>query len=603
VVDFATDLRRWRNGEPIRARPAGLFERSWLWARRNRMVAALTTCLTVVLMGAFTGLVLLWRIAERGAAVTRVQAFQTNQQRLAAEENLASALSAFDQFSQFVLDEEQLKRPDLVELRRRVAVRWAENYRRLLERQEPDSQLWESLAEGHARIGQTMAMAGSTTESIAAWSQAVQLLQELDRLQPGKRTVLDRLARGQMHLGQLLTGRDDTVAKQTLLQARETAARLLAAEPNESRHRLRWASCQGALSRVATQQGEHQAALELIREARDELFELVRLHPDNVGFLQNLGVAEQNLGLARERAGSGPEQALQDLDRALELRERLVQDGLASSPWDRMNLAKTHGARGEFFKKQGESTRANESFQRAQEIHEAVLDDLPGSVEYRRSFIALLVQRAQFFEELDEREASASFWRRGLDEVLPRLVSNQETEVLPPEAEIPVLPLADFCLREGETNLVTRLASYILERLDRETHTPPARSLGVRLRIAAISRIAMASLLEQRWAEAAADLTKALDAWNLLVDIAPGSADSGLPSIPTIAELQLLLAQALCHLEKTDSADRLLSTAKPFEREPRPAWDSLLSAAWNDELVRKLGSHIPDTNECSKPDN
>jgi serine/threonine protein kinase len=52
--ELADDLRRWRNGEPIRARPAGMMERLWHWCRRNPVAAGL---LIAVTLGSAFGLI------------------------------------------------------------------------------------------------------------------------------------------------------------------------------------------------------------------------------------------------------------------------------------------------------------------------------------------------------------------------------------------------------------------------------------------------------------------------------------------------------------------------------------------------------------------
>ncbi len=46
----AEELESWLNGEPISARPVGKLERSWMWCRRNRLVAGLTASVAVVLI-------------------------------------------------------------------------------------------------------------------------------------------------------------------------------------------------------------------------------------------------------------------------------------------------------------------------------------------------------------------------------------------------------------------------------------------------------------------------------------------------------------------------------------------------------------------------
>ena len=61
---LADDLRRWREGRPITARPISMPERAWQWARRRPQTAALAAALAVTLILGFVSLLVLWRRAE-----------------------------------------------------------------------------------------------------------------------------------------------------------------------------------------------------------------------------------------------------------------------------------------------------------------------------------------------------------------------------------------------------------------------------------------------------------------------------------------------------------------------------------------------------------
>jgi tetratricopeptide (TPR) repeat protein/tRNA A-37 threonylcarbamoyl transferase component Bud32 len=62
---LADDLQRFLDGQPVRARPVGLAERTWRWGRRNPGMAGLAAALSFVVVGSVIGLAGLWLRAER----------------------------------------------------------------------------------------------------------------------------------------------------------------------------------------------------------------------------------------------------------------------------------------------------------------------------------------------------------------------------------------------------------------------------------------------------------------------------------------------------------------------------------------------------------
>ncbi len=69
--ELADDLRRWLNGEPIRARPVSTTVMAWKWCKRKPALAGLTVALAAALVFGAAGIVLQWREAvfQRNAAI------------------------------------------------------------------------------------------------------------------------------------------------------------------------------------------------------------------------------------------------------------------------------------------------------------------------------------------------------------------------------------------------------------------------------------------------------------------------------------------------------------------------------------------------------
>lgn len=84
---LAGDLRRFLEGRPITARPAGPMERGWRWCRRNPVVATLAATLLLALAAGLVGTSWKWREAvaqERVATANLARAM--NAERQASEE-------------------------------------------------------------------------------------------------------------------------------------------------------------------------------------------------------------------------------------------------------------------------------------------------------------------------------------------------------------------------------------------------------------------------------------------------------------------------------------------------------------------------------------
>ncbi len=80
AASLADDLDRWSRAENIRARQAGLWERSCRWARRKPATFALTITLHLTALAGLAGVLTQWFRAERQATARQAAVLQARQQ-------------------------------------------------------------------------------------------------------------------------------------------------------------------------------------------------------------------------------------------------------------------------------------------------------------------------------------------------------------------------------------------------------------------------------------------------------------------------------------------------------------------------------------------
>ena len=92
ATDLVDELGRFLHGEPILARPVGPIEKTWRWCKRNRVVAALTLAIAIVLIAGSVvstalGLMANWNahVAEQNANVATRERNRANDKASEAE--------------------------------------------------------------------------------------------------------------------------------------------------------------------------------------------------------------------------------------------------------------------------------------------------------------------------------------------------------------------------------------------------------------------------------------------------------------------------------------------------------------------------------------
>jgi tetratricopeptide (TPR) repeat protein len=205
---LAEDLRRFRNGEPIWARPARPWERVWKWARRRPAVAALIGVIVVAVVA----------LAASGWA--SYLALRASARR--AEANLEAGLDAVDRLLVTIGEVDLADVPHMEPVRRKLLADAQEFLSRFLESSDHSPAVrWRA---GRARIalGSIEETLGNHAEAGRDYDAGIAALEQLSMDFPAEATYRRDLARGHVHRG-VLHKKDNQFAdaKTSLLRARE----------------------------------------------------------------------------------------------------------------------------------------------------------------------------------------------------------------------------------------------------------------------------------------------------------------------------------------------------------------------------------------------
>ena len=437
---LADDLRRFRQGEPIQARPAGLPERVVKWARRQPALAGSLAALLLAMGGGAAGGV--WFTAELNAERDRARAEQqeADQQRQVAvtaraqaeghrqraEASYRAARQGLEKALKRVADDDRLKGGPLESLRRAVLeaeVAFHQEFIRL-RGDEPDFQAERGRA--YRRLAAVTRELASDAEAIDPARRAVAIFKDLVGRYPEVAPYRADLAESLHDLGlyydathrfpeaeqalgealglqQALAGRDLKVrsslarshhnlgglykktrrpeaAEQALQAALALRQELVKEYPDDPLYQADLASSHHNLGVLYKDTGRVRESEKAYRAALTVLEVLAERHPDGANYQLLLGSAHHNLGILYKDTGRTKE-AEEAYHAALAVRQKIA-DRHPAVTWYQEQLAVSHNDLGILYQDHGRREEAERAYQAALTVRRKLADQHPGMADY-----------------------------------------------------------------------------------------------------------------------------------------------------------------------------------------------------------------------------
>jgi eukaryotic-like serine/threonine-protein kinase len=305
---LAGDLRHWLKGEPILARPVGLFERAYRWVRRNPRVAGLAAALVLVFTAGFLGVLWQWRRAEKNLKESQI--------------SFERARGSVDQFYTRFYEQGVLNVPGLEKVRREVLGEMIRYYKDFLEQHRNDPALRLELAETCQRIGSLTKDLGNKVDALAVLREAVNYFDRLPsgagdgpQIQTRLYVSLDYIAQLESDLGDIESARRDYHRALGIIE------KIVPKEPGNLRRKRGMAVLLGNYANLSVVANDKIQARRGYLQALEIQKDLVRQDPAQLDCKNDLALTYHNLAALAE----SPQENRALLEQALTLRKQLVE--------------------------------------------------------------------------------------------------------------------------------------------------------------------------------------------------------------------------------------------------------------------------------------
>lgn len=369
AAEFADDLRRFLQRQPVRARPVGPLNRLMRWGRRRPALAGMSAALLLVAAVGFAGVFWQWRQAETHLA-------EADRQRDQARENARQAHLAINDLVG-VGNDPLLDRSDLSAVRRKLWQTGLRYYREFLEKDDNDSTFTDPSLRADTASAQTnlaflLVRLGLSTEAESTYDKAQTLWQRLLDEEPQNAIYqLKRMrvlsAQGHLWKNQ---GRSENAAA-AFHRLISGLSDLHSREPLADGDSILLIAGYGGLARLQERQGRPREAIKYLEQGLAFGEDYLNKNPDSIlvrhellGLYYDVVRLEQSLGHT--------DLALQAHRRGAEIGQRLMELAPSVTSYG-FQRAQHHLALGSVYRAAGRNEEALRTYRESDRLLTSVL--------------------------------------------------------------------------------------------------------------------------------------------------------------------------------------------------------------------------------------
>jgi serine/threonine-protein kinase len=410
--ELCEDLRRFLDGEPVRARPVGPAGRLLRRCRRKPLATGLVAALILACGVGSLAVGGQWLRAERHLRM--------------AEASLLDARHAVDDYLTGVSENALFDRPGLEPLRKELLEHALKYYQGFIKSRSNDPAVLAELASAEAKVAKITAAIASQAEAILAYERAVRSYDMLRRHRPFEVDHVRGLAEVCNNLGVLefATGRP-AEARASYERARRLIEEWMGTHPRDRAIRRELAAILSNLGLLEELTGRTKEALADDERARDLFESLILEEPGVARYRSALANTYSNLGVLHYQAGRASE-AQAEYERARGLQEALVRDHPDVTSY-RSDLANTASNLGVLLRASGRTTEARSSYTQALDLQEALVRDHP-AVKAFRAELARTLNNLGRLDQVGGRLKEALAHHEQAREIRERLVHDNPAD-------------------------------------------------------------------------------------------------------------------------------------------------------------------------------